>query len=70
MVEKLASLETKYEELGHLLSDPSIIADQSKYQKYTKAYSDLAEIVSVYRELKSATQGIDEARVMLKEENG
>lgn len=68
MVEKLASLETKYEELSHLLSDPSIIADQSKYQKYTKAYSDLTEIVSVYRELKAATQGIDDARVMLKEE--
>ena len=39
MVEKLASLETRYEELNHLLSDPNIIADQTKYQKYTKAYS-------------------------------
>ncbi|MEQ8201340.1 MAG: peptide chain release factor 1 [Syntrophomonadaceae bacterium] len=68
MVEKLASLEAKYEELNQLLSDPNIIADQSKYQKYAKAYSDLTEIVSVYRELKSAAQGIDEARTMLKEE--
>ncbi len=69
MLEKLASLEAKYDELNQLLSDPDIIADQSKYQKYAKAYSDLTEIVSVYRELKTASTGIDEARVMLKEEN-
>ncbi len=68
MVEKLASLETKYEELSQLLSDPDIIAEQSKYQKYAKAYADLTEIVSVYREMKSTTKGIDEARVMLQEE--
>lgn len=68
MLEKLASIEAKYDELNQLLSDPYIIADQSKYQKYAKAYSDLTEIVTVYRELKTATTGIDEARVMLKEE--
>lgn len=68
MLEKLASLEAKYEELNNLLSDPNIIADQSKYQKYAKAYSDLTEIVSVYRELKAAVEGIEDSRTMLKEE--
>jgi len=68
MLEKLESLETKYNELGELLSSPDVLADQSKYQKYAKAYSDLTEIVSVHRQLKAARQGIEDARSMLKEE--
>jgi len=68
MLEKLESLETRYNELSELLSDPAVIAEQSKYQKYAKAYADLTEIVSVYRELKMARSGIDDAIEMLKEE--
>lgn len=68
MLQKLETLENKYNELNDLLSNPDIIADQSKYQKYAKAYADLSDIVGVYRELKSALQGIEDARAMLKEE--
>ncbi|MEA4925161.1 MAG: peptide chain release factor 1 [Syntrophomonadaceae bacterium] len=68
MLQKLESLETKYNELNELLSTPEIIADQSKYQKYAKAYSDLGEIVAVYQELKAASAGIEDARGMLRED--
>jgi len=68
MLQKLESLETKYNELSELLSSPEILADQSKYQKYAKAYSDLSEIVGIYIELRTALQGIEDSRVMLKEE--
>ena len=34
MLEKLKSLESKYNEFAELLSQPEILADQSKYQKY------------------------------------
>jgi peptide chain release factor 1 len=68
MLQKLESLETKYNELNELLSNPEIIADQSKYQKYAKAYSDLSEIVAVYRDLKAALEGIEDARSMLRED--
>ena len=67
MLQKLESLETKYNELNELLSNPEIIADQSRYQKYAKAYSDLSEIVSVYRDLKTALEGIEDSRSMLKD---
>lgn len=68
MLQKLESLETKYNELNDLLSNPEVIADQSRYQKYAKAYSDLGEIVSVYQELKAAQTGIEDARSMLRED--
>jgi len=63
----LESLETKYNELNELLSNAEIIADQSKYQKYAKAYSDLTGIVAIYRELKAADDGLEDARTMLKD---
>lgn len=68
MLQKLASLELKYNELTDQLSNPEIIADQSKFQKYAKAHFDLTEVVSVYREYRTAFQGIEEARAMLKDE--
>jgi peptide chain release factor 1 len=69
MLQKLDSLETKYNELSDLLSNADVIADQVRYQKYAKAYSDLTEIVSVYQELKAAITGIDDAKSMLREES-
>src|SRR5665647_1073590 len=68
MLQKLESLETKYNELNDLLSNSEVIADQSRYQKYAKAYADLTEIVSIYRDLRAAIQGIDDAKNMLREE--
>jgi len=68
MLQKLESLETKYNELSDLLSNSEVIADQSRYQKYAKAYSDLSGIVSVYRDLISAINGIEDAKNMLREE--
>lgn len=67
MLEKLASLEEKYDELSEMLSQPEVIADQSKLQKYAKAHSDLSEIVGKYQEYKSVITQLDDTRQMLKE---
>lgn len=69
MLDKLASLEEKYDELTEQLSRPEIISDQSKYQKYAKAHSDLSEIVSLYREYKSLLEQINDAQEMLREDH-
>jgi peptide chain release factor 1 len=69
MLDKLASLEQKYDELTDLLSRPEIISDQSKFQKYAKAHADLRDIVSKYREYNSILEQIKDAQEMLKEEN-
>jgi peptide chain release factor 1 len=67
MLDKLASLEEKYDELTENLSNPEVISDQSRFQKYAKAHSDLSEIVSLYREYKSLVEQIKDAQEMLKE---
>ena len=58
MLEKLAQLEEKYNELTRKLSDPEIIADHQQFQKLAKAHAELEEVVTVYKEYKSVVEGI------------
>ncbi|MDW7675118.1 MAG: peptide chain release factor 1 [Bacillota bacterium] len=67
MYDKLKQLEEKYEHLSALISDPSVIADQSQWQKHMKAQANIAEIVEVYREYKKTVQAVDEAKALLKD---
>lgn len=64
----MENLEEKYEELTDLLSQPEIISDQSKYQKYAKAHADLSDVVTKYREYKSVIQQIKDSKEMLQTE--
>ena len=57
MIDKLQELETKYEELNHLLSDPEISTDYQKYQKHAKAKSEIEDIVQNFRHYKSILHG-------------
>lgn len=68
MYDKLAKLEDKYEELTHLLSQPEVIADQNRFQKYAKAHAELEDIVTKFREYKEVLKGLEDTRDMLEEE--
>jgi len=68
MLKKLQSLEDKYQELTELLSQPDVISDQARFQKYAKAHADLTEIVTAYREYKSVLQQLADTREMLEQE--
>jgi peptide chain release factor 1 len=69
MLEKLQELETKYEELTHLLSDPAISTDYQKYQKHAKAKSELEDIVQNFRQYKEILRGISETKALLNDED-
>jgi peptide chain release factor 1 len=68
MLDKLQSLEEKYEELSELLSQPDTVSDLTRYQRLTKALSDLTDIVNTYREYKQVLTDIKEAESLLREE--
>jgi peptide chain release factor 1 len=68
LLEKLKSVEAKYEELNLTLADPDVVSDNKRYQKTAKAHSDLSEIVSQYREYKDLEKGIRETQAMLRDE--
>ena len=57
MFERLAQIETKYEELNRALASPEIVSDSQRYQKTAKAHSEIAPIVEKYREYNWARNG-------------
>lgn len=67
MLDKLQSLEDRYEKLNELLSDPDIISDTTKLRNYSKEQSDLTDIIEVYREYKDVSTELNDAKVMLEE---
>jgi peptide chain release factor 1 len=64
MFDKLKLLELKHEELGRQLADPSITP--SVYTEHAKAYAELEEVVSKYKEYKKLLLDESDTREMLK----
>ena len=67
MIEKLKGIEERYVKLEHLLSDPEVIKDQTKYQKYVKEHGELNRIVPVFRTYEQVRAQLEEARELLKD---
>ncbi len=65
--QKLDAIERHFEELTDQMADPSVIADSAQYRKVSKAQSELGDIVGKYREWKTASRNLAEARGMLTE---
>lgn len=45
ILEKLEGLESRYEEISTLITDPSVISDQERYVRLTREYKDLDDIM-------------------------
>ena len=60
MIKKLEELEKKYEELNKTLSDPNIMANQSKFQECAKMHSDISKAVLKYKQYKGTIKEIEE----------
>jgi len=65
--QKLEQLEKRFDELNAQMADPAVIGDAAEYRKVTKAHSELAEIVTKYREWKRVEDTLSQARTMLED---
>ena len=68
MFDKLEAIKDKYLLLEEQLSDPEVIADQQRFRKLNKEYSDLKEIVQAYDRYKTNKLQLEEVRQMVKQE--
>jgi len=66
MLKRLEEIERRYAELGNLLSNPKIIADQENFQRYSREHSSLIEMVEVYQKLKKVDSDLKENRAILE----
>ena len=69
MLDKLASIEARYEELERLLSDPAVMNDYTKIAEYSKERSNLQEIVDSFRRYKAQFEELEGARLMVADES-
>lgn len=69
MFKKLDEVEKKFEELSSLLSDPEVLADQSRFQKYAKDHSDIAPVVTAYQEYRGTIAELEDNRELLEDED-
>lgn len=67
MMDKLQAVEDKYLELESLISDPSVLEDMSRWQRYNREHAGLEPIVTAYREYKQVCTGIEDDKNMLSE---
>ncbi len=67
MLDRLQSIEQRYEKLNELLSDPEVVNDPKKLREYSKEQSDIQETVEVYRQYRDASEQLADAKAMLEE---
>ncbi|WP_449355031.1 peptide chain release factor 1 [Virgibacillus natechei] len=64
MLERLQSLEDRYDKLNEMLSDPDIISDTTKLREYSKEQAGLEDVVQAYREYKDVSSQLNDAKEM------
>jgi len=65
MLERLAEVERRYEELERLVADPATIANRREYARVARERAQLAETVACYRERQRLERDIAEHRELL-----
>ena len=62
MLERLAEIEARYEELTQLLADPEVVADHVRLSEIARERSQLEHIVALYRHFRESQQALEDAR--------
>jgi peptide chain release factor 1 len=64
MLDKLESIEKRFEELNQLMSQHEVISDMAKLQALAKEQSGISNTVSKFREYKKVLKEIEDTRAM------
>ena len=67
MLDRLVSMENRYEELGHMLMDPDIGTDIKKMTDVTKEQASLQAAYDLFQEYNEVKSSIDGAKELMKE---
>jgi peptide chain release factor 1 len=68
VLDKLAAIKRRWEEVEQKLSDPKIIGDMKEFKKFNKEYKDLTEVVNAYHAYKNVVENIEYNKDILANE--
>jgi peptide chain release factor 1 len=67
MLDRLALITARYDELTDLLAEPAVAADHLLVAQYAQERAELEPIVEAFRRYNAAGEELDETRAMLDE---
>ena len=67
MLEKLAAVEEKFNNINDMLYDGAVACDNEKYASLMKEFKTLEPVVEKYREYKKVTDDLESAKALLTE---
>ena len=62
LLNKLDGIESRFQEVRLLITDPSVISDMKRYVRLNREYKDLEPLVNAHKELIKLYSNINEAR--------
>lgn len=69
LLNRLEGLDARFEEIGTLITDPSVIADQQRYVKLTKEYKSLENLLKAANRYKKLLSDIEDAKFLISNES-
>ncbi|MCI0478035.1 MAG: peptide chain release factor 1 [Anaerolineales bacterium] len=69
MLDKLASIEQRYEELHNSMADPAVSSNATRLREITREISGLEETVAKFREYKTTHDALEKTRVIVRDES-
>jgi peptide chain release factor 1 len=67
VIEKVAAIDRRYEELNELMADPAVVTDPGRLADLAREQSEIEPIVSEYRAWQGAQNELDGAQMLLAE---
>ena len=65
LLEKLDGLRSRFEEVSTLITDPSVIADQTRYVRLTKEYKELEDLMQARKRYAELLSNLQESKNLL-----
>ena len=67
ILDKLENLSDRYQEVGVLLGEGDVIANQAKFRALSQEYAELEAVTLTYRQYRQLLADIEDARALLKD---
>ncbi len=66
---RLTGVAQRFEEIERLLADPKVIGKQDQFRKLSQEYAEISPVVKLYGDYRAASDQLESARAMLKDED-
>jgi peptide chain release factor 1 len=70
VIEKVAAIDRRYEELNQMMADPAVVTDPGRLAELAREQSELEPVVSEYRAWLQAQNELEGAQMLIAEADG